>query len=122
MTSPLTTRTISIETTSTISIAGSKEENGNTTHSIAAVRRTETGIRLTSMADAPVPNLLAGLAIGREAALRLAIVLARDQASVRVVVPVVLAEVSDREESDRVVRVPEPAKEISEAPIGPAAV
>src|SRR6266404_6832923 len=49
-TSPLTTRTISIETTSTISIAGSKAENGNITRSIAAVHPTEIAERLTSTA------------------------------------------------------------------------
>src|SRR5580765_4775867 len=51
-TSPLTTTTISIETTSTISIVVSKAENGSTMRSIAVVRLTETETRLTSTAAA----------------------------------------------------------------------
>src|SRR5256884_3306223 len=51
-TSPLTTTTISIETTSTISIVVSKAENGSTMGSIAVVRLTETETRLTSTAAA----------------------------------------------------------------------
>src|SRR5438309_6803142 len=47
-TSPLTTTTISIETTSTISIVASKAENGSTMRSIAAALLTETETRLTS--------------------------------------------------------------------------
>ena len=51
-TSPLTTKTISIETTSTISIVASKAENGSIMGSIAVVRLTETETRLTSTAAA----------------------------------------------------------------------
>src|SRR5205085_9006925 len=60
-TSPLTTTTISIETTSTISIVASKAENGSTMRSIAAALLTETETRLTSTA--------AGLDNGRPAEL-----------------------------------------------------
>ena len=49
VTSPLTTKTISIETTSTTSIVASKAENGSTMRSIAAALRTETETRLTNM-------------------------------------------------------------------------
>jgi len=51
-TSPLTTTTISIETTSTISIVASKAENGSTMRSIAAALLTEIGTQLTSTAAA----------------------------------------------------------------------
>src|SRR4029077_17745199 len=51
-TSPLTTTTISIETTSIISIVVSKAENGSTTRSIAAALLTETERRPTSTAAA----------------------------------------------------------------------
>src|SRR5947199_10785919 len=51
-TSPLTTTTISIETTSTISIVASKAENGSTMRSIAVARLTETETQLTSTAAA----------------------------------------------------------------------
>src|SRR5438552_5693667 len=51
-TSPLTTTTISIETTSTISIVASKAENGSTMRSIAVARLTETETRRTSTAAA----------------------------------------------------------------------
>src|SRR5437667_4385432 len=49
-TSPLTTTTISIETTSTISIVASRAENGSTMRSIAAALLTEIETRLTSTA------------------------------------------------------------------------
>src|SRR5207248_9069333 len=49
---PLTTTTISIETTSTISIVVSKAENGSTMRSIAAALLTEIGTQLTSTAAA----------------------------------------------------------------------
>ena len=51
-TSPLTTTTISIETTSTISIVASKAENGSTMRSIAAALLTEIGTQLISTAAA----------------------------------------------------------------------
>src|SRR4029077_21160079 len=51
-TSPLTTTTISIETTSTISIVVSKVENGSTVRSIAVALLTEIETRLISMAAA----------------------------------------------------------------------
>jgi hypothetical protein len=51
-TSPLTTTTISIETTTTISIVGSKAENGSTMGSIAVALLTETETRRTSTAAA----------------------------------------------------------------------
>src|SRR5213079_3415376 len=51
-TSPLTTTTISIETTSTISIVVSKAEDGSTMRSIAAALLTEIETRLISTADA----------------------------------------------------------------------
>src|SRR5436190_20641599 len=47
-TSPLTTTTVSIETTSTISIVASKAENGSTTGSIAVAPLTEPETRRTS--------------------------------------------------------------------------
>src|SRR5436853_7839756 len=47
-TSPLTTTTVSIETTSTISIVASKAENGSTTGNIAVAPLTETETRRTS--------------------------------------------------------------------------
>src|SRR5438552_9239799 len=51
-TSPLTTTTISIETTSTISIVVSKAENGSTVRSIAVALLTEIETRLISTAAA----------------------------------------------------------------------
>src|SRR5438270_1630454 len=51
-TSPLTTTTISIETTSTILIVASRAENGSTMRSIAVALLTETEPRLTSTAAA----------------------------------------------------------------------
>src|SRR5947207_10980414 len=51
-TSPLTTTTISIETTSTILIVASRAENGSTMRSIAAALLTEIGTQLTSTAAA----------------------------------------------------------------------
>src|SRR5947207_13599930 len=51
-TSPLTTTTISIETTSTISIVASKAKNGSTMRSIAAALLTEIETRLISTAAA----------------------------------------------------------------------
>src|SRR5437868_194117 len=62
-TSPLTTTTISIETTSTISIVISKAENGSTMRSIAVVRLTETETRLTSTAAALDNNRPAELTV-----------------------------------------------------------
>src|SRR5438046_4050889 len=71
-TSPLTTTTISIETTSTISIVASKAENGSTMRSIAAALLTEIGTQLTSTAAAldnsrpaerTVPAVLQGSAV-----------------------------------------------------------
>src|SRR5947207_253559 len=66
-TSPLTTTTISIETTSTISIVASRAENGSTMRSIAAALLTEIETRLTSTA--------AGLDNGRPAELTVPAVL-----------------------------------------------
>src|SRR5205814_8978346 len=51
-TSPLTTTTISIETTSTTSIVVSKAENGSTVRSLAVALLTEIEPRLTSTAAA----------------------------------------------------------------------
>src|SRR5947208_8721696 len=62
-TSPLTTTTISIETTSTISIVASKAENGSTMRSIAAALLTEIGTRLTSTAAALGNSRLAELTV-----------------------------------------------------------
>src|SRR5947208_5032782 len=62
-TSPLTTKTISIETTSTISIVASKAENGSTTRSIAAALLTEIGTQLTSTAAALDNSRLAELTV-----------------------------------------------------------
>src|SRR5438046_10040972 len=62
-TSPLTTTTISIETTSTISIVASKAENGSTMRSIAAALRTEIGTQLTSTAAALDNRRLAELTV-----------------------------------------------------------
>src|SRR5258708_38777021 len=58
-TSPLTTKTISIETTSTTSIVASKAENGSTMRSIAVALLTVTAERLTSTAAAPRNSQLA---------------------------------------------------------------
>src|SRR5512133_2236169 len=60
-TSPLTTTTISIETTSTISIVASKAENGSTMRSIAVALLTEIETRLRSTAAAPDNSRLAEL-------------------------------------------------------------
>src|SRR5437763_1842765 len=60
---PLTTKTISIETTSTISIVASKAENGSTTRSIAAALLTESGTQLTSTAAALDNSRLAELTV-----------------------------------------------------------
>ena len=62
-TSPLTTTTISIETTSTISIVASKAENGSTMRSIAAALLTEIGTQLTSTAAALDNSRLAELTV-----------------------------------------------------------
>src|SRR5438874_13223328 len=62
-TSPLTTTTISIETTSTISIVASKAENGSTMRSIAAALLTEIGAQLTSTAAALDNSRLAELTV-----------------------------------------------------------
>src|SRR5438874_2204356 len=62
-TSPLTTKTISIETTSTISIVASKAENGSTTRSIAAALLTEIRTQLTSTAAALDNSRLAELTV-----------------------------------------------------------
>src|SRR5437588_5539405 len=66
-TSPLTTTTISIETTSIISIVVSKAENGSTMRSIAVALLTETETRLTSTAAAVDnrPAQLTAPAVGR---------------------------------------------------------
>src|SRR5947199_3583215 len=66
-TSPLTTTTISIETTSTVSIVASKAENGSIMGSIAVALLTEIETRLTSTA--------AGLDNGRPAELTVPAVL-----------------------------------------------
>src|SRR6266576_6306402 len=60
-TSPLTTKTISIETTSTTSIVASKAENGSTMRSIAVALLTVTEERLTSTAAALDNSRLAEL-------------------------------------------------------------
>src|SRR5439155_20077222 len=62
-TSPLTTTTISIETTSTTSIVVRKAENGSTMRSIAAALLTEIGTQLTSTAAALDNSRLAELTV-----------------------------------------------------------
>ena len=62
-TSPLTTTTISIETTSPISIGASKAENGSTMLNIAEARLTATGARPISMAAELANSPLAQLVI-----------------------------------------------------------
>lgn len=113
-TSPLTTRTTSIETTLTISIEGSGAENGNITRSIEAAHPTEIAERLTSTAGERVKSPPAELARVRQ---RLEILpqagLVAHPVSVQVIVPAEEAVEEDRAASIPVV----PAEEISVAAI-----